>query len=60
MSHDNDPIAVTANLRDLVRVFVDGVYYTQSKKQAKAIDDCFRLFLGRGPTPEEIEAITLW
>ncbi len=63
MSHDNDPIAVTANLRDLVRVFVDGVYHhgqAQSKREAKAVNDCFQILLGRKPTPNEEKRISPW
>ena len=70
MSHDNDPISVTAYLRDLVRVFVEGadrVYDNlsqseriQRKKEVRAIDDCFQLLLGRSPTRDEIQRITPW
>ncbi len=66
MSHDNDPISVTAYLRDLVRVFVGeaeaGCPRTplRNEEQSKAIDDCFQLFLGRNPTKDELNRITPW
>ncbi len=70
MSHDNDPISVTAYLRDLVRVFVESalegglnldnrteIHYA---KELKAVDDCFQLFLGRDPTDDERRRISPW
>lgn len=56
-----DPVSVTAYLSNLVKVFVDGVGHdneTQNKRETKAIDGCFQLFLGRNATPPEKWTIT--
>lgn len=58
-----DPISVTAYLRDLVAVFVEGVNNrteTQSREESEAIDDCFQLFLSRSPTEDEKKRIIPW
>ena len=58
-----DPISVTACLRDLIAVFVKGVNEDtgdQTKREAKALDDCFQLFFDRSPTNDEIHHITPW
>ncbi len=63
MSHDNDPVSVTACLRNLVAVFVKGVNEDtgdQNEREVKAVNDCFQLFLGRNPTLPEKWDITPW
>lgn len=62
-THELDPVSVTAYLRDLVRAYTNGVGHdneTQDKREAKAIDDCFQLFLGRSPTKDELQRFTPW
>ncbi len=63
MKASEDPITVTAYLRDLVRVFADGVanrHESHRRRELKAINDCFQLFLGRKPTSDEVKRIIPW
>ena len=63
MKASEDPISVTAYLRDLVRVFTDGVanrHESHRRKERRAINNCFQLFLGRRPTDDEEKRIIPW
>lgn len=63
MDNTMDPISVTAYLRDLVKVFVEGANNrrgNQAREESEAIDDCFQLFLGRNPTTDEKKRIIPW